>query len=56
MYRGEFMDIFAASDTAKVENIGLLMAGIKPGNAISGNPVSENRPSAVQKIPGQPLG
>ena len=30
MYRGKFMDCFPVTDTAKVESIGLMMAGIMP--------------------------
>jgi simple sugar transport system ATP-binding protein len=28
MYRGRFMDVFHKSDAAKVESIGLMMAGV----------------------------
>ncbi len=31
MYRGRFMDCFERSDTARVEAIGLMMAGVMPG-------------------------
>lgn len=33
MYRGRFIDVFDRDDTAKVEAIGLMMAGVRPGEA-----------------------
>lgn len=34
MYRGRFMDVFSRDDTAKVEAVGLMMAGIMPDAAV----------------------
>lgn len=36
MFRGQFMDVFEASDQDKVKNIGMLMAGSMPGQNESG--------------------
>lgn len=40
MYRGQFMDVFSISDTAKVDSIGMLMAGIRPEIASTKNIIS----------------
>ena len=34
MYGGRFIDVFPRTDTAKVEAIGLMLAGIKPGEKL----------------------
>lgn len=34
MYAGRFIDVFPRTDTAKVEAIGLMLAGIKPGEKL----------------------